>query len=222
MLQTSYAPFPVIWGLGSAFSLCSSCVVPCFKSDSAVSCCCLLFPLGIYSACLLVSIYRLTALEFVPTNFPLPFPKAYYWSIGPCSSYRHVSCLKGNYWLHMPHILWPSPTLTVIPWYFEVFTLHSIFHMEWVDSNPIPWTPYGLSFGWQPSHFFIPCRLWSPYGIHMEWTIPWTFHVLVHMDSMWIPWNFQWIYRENSCTIPYGIHGKTINCVVKNSVKNKN
>jgi hypothetical protein len=43
--------------------------------------------------------------------------------------------------------------------------------MEWVDSNPIPWTPYGLFFGWQPSHFFIPHPLWNPYGIHME--CPW-------------------------------------------------
>ena len=65
----------------------------------------------------------------------------------------------------------------------EVFTLPGIFHMEWMESNPIPWTPYGLFFGWQPSHFFIPYPLWSPYGIHMEWTIPWTFHVLVHVDS---------------------------------------
>ena len=47
---------------------------------------------------------------------------------------------------------------------------------------------------------------------------------------MWIPWNFQWIYIVNSCTIPYGFHvrihikfhGKTTNCVVKNSVNIKN
>jgi hypothetical protein len=44
----------------------------------------------------------------------------------------------------------------------------------------------------------------------MEWTIPWTFHGPVHVDSIWIPWNFQiqipwtipiWI----PWTIPHGI-----------------
>ena len=93
------------------------------------------------------------------------------------------------------------------PWYFPYG-----IHMEWMESNPIPWTPYGLFFGWQPSHSFISYPLWSPYGIHMEWTIPWTFHVLVHVDSIeflmnlhckfmyysiWIPWNS-----------PYGFHGR--------------
>ena len=96
------------------------------------------------------------------------------------------------------------------------------FHMEWVDSNPIPWTAYGLFFGWQPSHFFIPYPPWSP------WNGP--FHGHSMFQSMWIPWNFQWIYTENLCTIPYGFHGRihikfrgrTINCIVKNSVTNKN
>ena len=48
--------------------------------------------------------------------------------------------------------------------------------------------------------------------------------------SMWIPWNFQWIYIANSCTIPYGFHGrvhikfcgKSIKWVVKKSINIKN
>ena len=79
---------------------------------------------------------------------------------------------------------------------WEVFTLPGIFHM---DSNPIPWTPYGLFFGWQPSHFFIPYPLWSPYGMDHSMDIPCPgpcgfhgisneftlqIHVLFHMDSM--------------------------------------
>ena len=38
----------------------------------------------------------------------------------------------------------------------------------------------------------------------MEWTIPWTFHGPVHVDSIWIPWNFQ---IPIPWTIPYGFHG---------------
>ena len=108
------------------------------------------------------------------------------------------------------------------------------FHMEWVESNAIPWTPYGLFFGWQPSHFFIPHPLWSPYGFHMEWPIPWTFHVLVHVDSMefpmnlhckfmyysiWIPWNSPYGFQGR---IHIKFHGKPTNGVVKNSVNIKN
>ena len=61
------------------------------------------------------------------------------------------------YWVSTPCI-----------WYgghIEVFTLPTIFHMEWVDSILMPWTGHGPFFGWWPSHFFIPCLLWSPHQI---------------------------------------------------------
>ena len=66
--------------------------------------------------------------------------------------------------------------------------------MEWVESNPIPWTPYGLFIGWQPSQFFIPYPLWIP------WNSPYGFHGRIHIK----------------------FHGKTTNCVVKNSANSKN
>jgi len=47
-----------------------------------------------------------------------------------------------------------------------------MFHMEWVDYNPIPWNWYGPFVVWQPSHFPIPCPLWNPYVMSMEWCIP--------------------------------------------------
>jgi len=78
----------------------------------------------------------------------------------------------------------------------EVFTLPTMFHMEWVDSNPIPWNPYGLFFGWQPSHFFIPYPLWipwtGPYGFHgISNEFELQIHVLFHKDSMEQSiWNF--------------------------------
>lgn len=33
------------------------------------------------------------------------------------------------------------------------------FHLKWVDSNPVSWNLCGSFFGWQPSHFLIPCPL---------------------------------------------------------------
>ena len=71
-------------------------------------------------------------------------------------------------------------------------------------------------------------------NITVEWTIPWTFHVLVHVDSMEFPMNLHCKFMYYSIWIPwnspYGFHGrihikfceKTTNCVVKNSVNIKN
>ena len=64
----------------------------------------------------------------------------------------------------------PLLNLSVEPSNCEVFTLPTIFYMDsnmkWVDSNIIPF------FGWQPSHFSIPCPLWNPYETPMEWCLP--------------------------------------------------
>ena len=49
----------------------------------------------------------------------------------------------------------------------EVFTLPTTFCMEWVDSNPIPWTPYDNSFADNPAIFSFHTH----YGVHIEWTI---------------------------------------------------
>ena len=73
-----------------------------------------------------------------------------------------------------------------------------------------------LFFGWQPSHFFIPYSLWSPYGMDHSIDIPCGFHaisneftlqihVLLHKDSM-----------EQSTV------EKHIKCVVKSSANIKN
>ena len=111
--------------------------------------------------------------------------------------------------------------------------------MEWVDSNPIPWNGHGLFFGWQPSHFFIPYPLWNPYGMSMEWCIPYGLHGLFHVDSMEFPMNFNcksmyysiripWTFHmEQSIWIPWnsphGIPWETcFKWVVKNSVNMKN
>ena len=68
----------------------------------------------------------------------------------------------------------------------------------------------------------------------MECPIPWTFHALVHVDSMEIPMNLHCKFMYYSIRIPwntpYGFHGrihikfrgKMTNCVVKNSVNIKN
>ena len=75
----------------------------------------------------------------------------------------------------------------------EVFPLPIIFHMKWVDSNPIPWTQYGPFLAGNPAIFSfhtyhgvhmdhsidIPCGL---YGISNEFTFQ--IHVLFHKDSM--------------------------------------
>ena len=53
--------------------------------------------------------------------------------------------------------------------------------MEWVDSNPIPWTPYGSA---SPCGFLVDS---------MEYPI--NLHCKSMYCSMWIPWNS-----------PYGIH----------------
>ena len=34
----------------------------------------------------------------------------------------------------------------LVPNGFQYLTLPGIFHMEWVDSNPIPWIPYGMVY----------------------------------------------------------------------------
>jgi hypothetical protein len=110
-----------------------------------------------------------------------------------------------------------------------------------MDSILNGWIPspfHGLFFGWQPSNFFIPYPLWNPYGMSMEWFIPYGFHGLVHVDSMeflmnlefincnsmyysmeqsmeqsiWIPWN-------SSFEIPWK---DSIQCVVKNSTSHEN
>jgi len=47
---------------------------------------------------------------------------------------------------------------------------------------------HGLLFGWVPTHVSIPYPPWIPYGMSMEYTIPYGFHG-----------QFIWI--------PYGIHG---------------
>ena len=93
--------------------------------------------------------------------------------------------------------------------------------MEWVDSNIIPWTGHGPFFGWQPSQLIFPYPLWNPYGMPMEWCLPYAVHRLVHMDSMefpvnlysksmyysiWIPWNESIKFRgkaQTSNTQPY-------------------
>ena len=93
------------------------------------------------------------------------------------------------------------------------------FHMEWVDSNPIPWTAYGRFFGWQPSHFFIPYPPWSPYGIHMEWTIPWTFHGHSMFWSMWIPCGFHGISNEFTLKIYVLFHMDSMEESTSNSVE---
>ena len=107
-------------------------------------------------------------------------------------------------------------------------SLHSPVYSIWNGWIPTPFHVLHIDYflAGNPAIFSFH----SHYGVHMEWTIPWTFHVLVHVDSMWIPWNFQWIYIVNSCTIPYGFHGriqikfhgKTTKCVIKNSVNIKN
>jgi hypothetical protein len=72
---------------------------------------------------------------------------------------------------------------------------------------------HGLFFGWQPSHLFIPYPLWKPYGMSMEWCIPYGFHGLVHVDAMEFPMNLQFINCNSmyySIRIPwkspYGFH----------------
>ena len=54
----------------------------------------------------------------------------------------------------------------------EVFTLPTTFPMAWVDSNPIPWTPYDYFFPGNPAIFSFHTH----YEVHIEWTIPYTFH----------------------------------------------
>ena len=77
------------------------------------------------------------------------------------------------------------------------------FHMEWVDSNLIPWTGHGPFFGWQPSHFIFPYPLWNPYGMPMEWCLPYAVHGLVHMDSMEFPVNLYYKSMYYSIWIPW-------------------
>ena len=74
------------------------------------------------------------------------------------------------------------------------------FHMKWEDSNVIPF------FGWQPSHFSIPCPLWNPYGTPTEWCLPYAIHGLNHMDSMEFPVN---LYHKfmHYCSISFNSTG---------------
>ena len=65
----------------------------------------------------------------------------------------------------------------------EVFTFPIIFHMQWVDSKHISWTPYG--------HFFIMYPLWSPYEMHHSLDIPCGFHGISNE-----------FYIAHPCTIP--------------------
>ena len=84
--------------------------------------------------------------------------------------------------------------------------------MEWVDSNIIPWTGHGPFFGWQPSHFIFPYPVWNPYGMPMEWCLPYAVHGLVHMDSMEFPVNLNYKSMYHSIWIPWNesreFHGK--------------
>ena len=81
--------------------------------------------------------------------------------------------------------------------------------MDSIWNGWIPWIPYGLFFGWQPSHFSIPYPLW----IHVDsMEFPMNLHCKSMYYSIWIPWNS-----------PHGIPWKDTNqCIVKNSVNIKN
>ena len=98
----------------------------------------------------------------------------------------------------------------------EVFTFPIIFHMEWVDSNHISWTPYCHFLAGNPAIF----SLHTQYGVHMEWTISWTFHV----DSMELPMNFTLqihvLFHQDS--VEESTLDKHIKCIVKNSANIKN
>ena len=121
--------------------------------------------------------------------------------------------------------------------------LHSPVFSIWNGWSPTPF--HGLHMDYflagNPAIFSFHTHygvhlesIWSPYGVHMECTIPWTFHVLVHVDSMEFPMNLHCKFMYYSIWIPwnspYGFHrrihikfrGKTTNCVVKKSVNIKN
>ena len=87
----------------------------------------------------------------------------------------------------------------------EVFTLPSIFHMEWVDSTPHSMDSIWNFFWLGPypiSHSIATMdSIWNVYGMDHSMVSPWSSPCGFHMDSMefpnpdsidyfiWIPWN---------------------------------
>ena len=95
--------------------------------------------------------------------------------------------------------LYPPPT-------FHMESMWNPYHSRW-----IPPIPYGICFGWDPSHFgdsippgihIIPCGFHAysmewPFGIHLElW-------YRFHNHSTWIPYGFHPIWE--STWIPHGL-----------------
>jgi len=86
--------------------------------------------------------------------------------------------------------------------------------MEWDGMPPFHGLFHGLLFGWVPTHVSIPYSLWIPYGMSMEYTIPYGFHGPVHMESMEFPMNLNSKSMYYSIRIPWipwnspgGFHG---------------
>jgi len=123
-------------------------------------------------------------------NWALPQMTWHHSQACPGLPHHHQWCLW--LWPLVMAFFWAlfvEPVYQHSPW-IEVFTLPGWFHMDsiwtgWI-STPSPWISYGLFFGWVPSHFFSPYPLWNPYGLSMEYTIPYGFYGPVHMDSIWI------------------------------------
>ena len=102
---------------------------------------------------------------------------------------------------HSMDSIWTIFWLATQPFFHSIPTMESI------------WNPYGMDHSMD-----IPCT--SPGGFHVDsMEFPMNLHCKFIYYSIWIPWNS-----------PYGLHGrihikfcgKTTNCVVKNSVNNKN
>ena len=104
--------------------------------------------------------------------------------------------------IHVPYIiggLYPPPT-------FHMDSMWNPYHSRW-----IPPIPYGICFGWDPSHVgdsippgihIIPCGFHAysmewPFGIHLElW-------YRFHNHFTWIPYGFHPIWK--STWIPHGL-----------------
>ena len=86
-------------------------------------------------------------------------------------------------------------------------SLHSPLFSVWIPYGmggfqPIPWTPCGQFFAWQPSHFFIPYPLWSPYGmVHSISTLPSSMASSGLQPECWnsIPTDYKLILPDSKC-----------------------
>ena len=167
-----------------------------------------------------------------PGNFVSPSRNIIWPSQNIDWPFRTIAWHSRNFVWPSQNILWPSgtivwPSWNVVWWgMLKFFLLQSWlyrglytpqyfpygFHMEWVDSNIIPWTGHGPFFGWKPSHFIFPYPLWNPCGMPMEWCLPYAVHGLVHMDSMEFPVNLYYKSMYYSIWIPWNesikFHGK--------------